>query len=259
MPETSGVSYLFIQTPEVLMPETSGVSHIFTKTPEVLIPTFMRLLLITALFILSKTAYSQEDKITDQLLRQICNSIDSSKSENDSIKVMQAFEKHLMPVIKDMNQTQAQEAWEKTLIRLQRTCYSFKKILDKMEPGTQSDWKEVDSKPSPSADKSVCLEFAKRKSFTYLELSGDTVHLTIDKGFWTDHFKDGTYSKLRVHWKTDCELEIEFIESNNVIRKNFSKPGDKYSYQVLNKGNGFYFMSAEIVGQNRFMTFKLYY
>ena len=219
----------------------------------------MRILLIIALFIFAKTANCQEEKITDQLLQQICNSIDSNKSDNDSIKVFQAFEKHLLPVMKDMDQAEAREAWEKTLIRLQRVCISFKKILDKMDPNTRSDWREVDSKPLPSVDKSVCRDFSKLKNFTYLERSGDTVHLTIDNGFWTDHFKDGTYSKLKVRWKTDCELEIEFIESNNVIRKNFSKPGDKYSYQVLSKGDGFYLMSAEIVGQNRFLTFKLYY
>ena len=131
----------------------------------------MRILLIFALFIFAKTANCQEEKITDQLLLQICNSIDSNKSDNDSTKVFQAFEKHLVPVLKEMDQSQAKAAWEKTLIRLQRICYSFKKILDKMEPGTRSDWKEVESKPLPSADKSLCQEFSKLKHFSYLELS----------------------------------------------------------------------------------------
>ena len=60
-------------------------------------------------------------------------------------------------------------------------------------------------------------------------------------------------------WLTDCEFQIEFVTSNNELRKKLSKPGDKYRYQVLEKSDGYYFMSAEVVDVNQFMTFKLYY
>jgi hypothetical protein len=219
----------------------------------------MRKLLVILFFSLAANTYSQESKITDELLRKVCNSIDSNKSLNDSARVTQAFQKHLFPVMDGMSETQAREAQQRVFYRLQQTCLSFKRILEKLDPVNKGDWQEVDSKPLPAADKSVCKEFAQRKNYSYLERSGDTVHITVDNGIWTDRFEDGTYSKLHFRWISDCEFQIEFIESNNRSRKNFSKPGDKFSYQILSRENGAYLMSAQIVGQDRFMTFKLYF
>ena len=219
----------------------------------------MRILFILAVTILSKSGYSQEKKITDELLYDVCKSIDSSKSNNDSIKVVQALAKHIYPIVKGMTEAEAQEAWEHAFIRLQKICNSFKRIIDKLNPVHGGDWKQVQSKPSSTAEKHVCAEFAQRKVFRYLEMTGDTVWVTIENGFWTDHFKDGTFSKLNFKWKTECEFEIEFIESNNLTRKHFSKPGDKYAYQILNKESGFYLMALEVVGQNTYWTFKVHY
>lgn len=74
----------------------------------------------------------------------------------------------------------------------------------------------------------------------YPDFNGDTVNLIIDKGLWTDNFKDGTYSKLRFKWINDCEFEIEFIESNNPVQSQFSKKGDKYLYQIIEKKDNYY-------------------
>ncbi len=74
-----------------------------------------------------------------------------------------------------------------------------------------------------------------------------------------DLFKDGTYSKLKFEWLGDCEFELEFIESNNESRKSFSKPGDKYIYQILDKKAKYYLMSAWIPGMSYFLKFKIYF
>ena len=218
----------------------------------------MRILLVILFFSLATNTYSQESKITDELLTKVCNSINSNKSKDDSVRVVQAFKKHLLPVMDGMSEEQALEAQQKAFFRLQITCPAFKRILEKWDPVNKGDWKEVSSKPPP-AEKSICKEFAQRKNYSYLERSGDTVHITIDNGIYTDHFVDGTYSKLHFKWINDCEFQLEFIESNNLSRKNLSKPGDKYLYQVLSKEDGAYLMSAQPVARERIMTFKLYF
>lgn len=127
-----------------------------------------------------------------------------------------------------------------------------------MEP-PKGDWETVDEKPNSVVNKKVCRKFIDHINYTYLEANGDTVKLQIENGFWVDHFKDGTYSKLKLNWITDCEFEIEFIESNNKLRKGFSKPGDKYRYQVINKKDNYYEMSVEILGTGRHVKLKLYF
>ena len=86
------------------------------------------------------------------------------------------------------------------------------------------------------------------------------MRITIENNIWQDHFIDGTYSSLKFKWISECEFEIEFVKSNNELRKNFSKAGDKYRYQILAQGAGFYEMFVEVVGSTGHLaSFKLYY
>jgi hypothetical protein len=204
------------------------------------------------------TSRSQEDKITDKLLDEICESIRSNTSKSDSARLSQAFEKHLLPLFRTMDSTQAMEAWDRVFFRLQVKCPAFRQIMDKYGE-RKGDWKTVDEKPLASTDAAMCKTINTYQQLSYLEPSGDTVHVTLSDGTWTERFTDGTYSKLKFYWVNNCEFYLEFIESNNHTRKNLSRPGDKYSYQVLDRSEGYYFMSAQFVGRERYSTFKIYY
>ena len=172
---------------------------------------------------------------------------------------MQKFlKKHIIPVLNNIETSQQTAAVENISFRLQRICKEYKSILERLVPN-KGDWETINEKPISKLNKEVCLDIFKTEQYYYLEASGDTIRLSIKNGFWQDHFKDGTYSKLKFHWISDCEFEIEFVESNNRIRKNLSKPGDKYRYQFLEKGRSYYKLSVEVVGANQFSTFKLYY
>lgn len=103
------------------------------------------------------------------------------------------------------------------------------------------------------------MQFRKHKIYKYIEFNGDTTNLKIDNDFWIDNFKDGTYSKLKIYWSSDCYFDIEFINSNNEVRKKISHPGDKYRYTILEKFDNYYLMSVEITGIKRFSIFKIYY
>ena len=123
---------------------------------------------------------------------------------------------------------------------------------------SNNNWEAVNTKPTTRLNKRSCEDFLKYKKYKYLEPEGDTVNLTIENGYWVEHFKDKTFSKLKFYWINDCEFEIEFVESNNKIRKAASKPGDKYKYQILDKKQNFYDMSVEIPETKVFAVFKLY-
>lgn len=168
------------------------------------------------------------------------------------------MEKHLFTYLKFLNDSSKMDELNQIDIRFQRQCKEYGELIDRLNT-QKGDWKRVNVKPNTELKKDACLDFLKYKNYYYLSSNGDTVRLTIDKNFWVDHFNDGTFSKLKLYWVNDCEFEIEFIESDNYSRKQFSKPGDKYKYQIIQKNNNFYFMSAEIVGTSQFLTFKLYF
>jgi hypothetical protein len=200
---------------------------------------------------------SQTQTQKDSLIDVMCKAIIPTVNETDTQRVKLVFEQHLVPFIAEFPQDKSDEIWISVFYRFQHRCSEFKKILDRLDP-PQGDWKTVSERPVIGINKIDCRKILDHPNLTYLESTGDTVRLTIKGGNWIDNFKDGTYSRLSFHWLNDCEFEIRFIESNNEVRKNFSKQGDKYKYQILNKGDGYYDISVEFPA-GIFNLFKIYY
>lgn len=42
-----------------------------------------------------------------------------------------------------------------------------------------------------------------------------------------------TYALLHIKWKDNCEFDLTFKESNDPMKKEFSKSGDVYEYEIL--------------------------
>lgn len=211
-----------------------------------------------ALLFVTCTAYGQTQEQKDSLINVMCQTFISTEALADTARIGYTFENHVVTFLGRYPEDKRQELLHGIFIRFQRTCPEFKAFIDRMDP-PKGDWKIVDKKPSPMLNKSACRQFLAHQKFAYLESSGDTVRLEIANGFWIDHFRDGTFSKLKLQWISDCEFEIEFMESNNDTRRNFSKPGDKYVYQVVDKKAGYYDISVEIKGTGRYSLFRLYY
>ena len=179
-------------------------------------------LLFIIVFFSFSTVKSQSEIITDSLLTEICNTIKSSTETNDSIKIVSAISIHLFAL--NYNRDDSEETnkiGEYIFFRLQKFCREFKDYLDKMYP-TKDNYKEVYEKPNSKLDKAACTEFLQIKEFYYLEDSGDTTKVTLDQNYWVDNFNDSTNSKLKFKWIDSCEFEIEFVESNNWVKKNLS-------------------------------------
>ena len=218
----------------------------------------MRHGMFIVLFFLCTKCLGQSTQSYDSLISKMCQTLGANKNETDTVKLKLIATQHLWPYLEKFDTAKAHEISNDIFVRAQRQCKDFGEIIFRLIP-KKSDWERVDKKPISHLVKSVCRDFQKLKNYSYLETNGDTAHITIEDGFWIDHFNDSTFSKLKMQWLSDCEFQIEFVSSNNQIRKRLSKPGDKYRYQVLEKSDGYYFMSAEVVGVNQFMTFKLYY
>jgi hypothetical protein len=175
----------------------------------------------------------------------------------DTQRLILVYEQHLFPFIEGFPQERDEEIWTSIFYRFQQRCAEFKRILERLDPG-KGDWKRVLEQPVRSISESECRKFLDHADLKYIESTGDTVRISIKDGYWIDKFRDGTFSRLILRWINDCEFEISFVESNNEVRRNLSKPGDKYVYRILNKGAGYYDMSVEIPNGSIFL-FKVYY
>ncbi|MDT0557645.1 hypothetical protein RM697_03250 [Ichthyenterobacterium sp. W332] len=75
----------------------------------------------------------------------------------------------------------------------------------------------------------------------------DTTFVNINNHSWEEKMqKTNTYSNLKFLKKSDCEFSLEFIESDDDIKKNFSKKGDVYNYKIVGTTLNSLFLEIEM-------------
>lgn len=170
------------------------------------------------------------------------------------------YGEHLFPFVDRYTESEKEKIIEKIFYRFQRNCTDFADLLNRLNPADNywDFWEKVDNKPETKLLKASCKEFVKHK-FIYSDSNRDTVKMVIEKGYWIDRYRDGTYSKLKFSWIDDCEFEIEFIESTNRQQSLFSKRGDRYRYKIIEKKNEYYMVSVEAVGTDGYHLTYLFY
>lgn len=214
--------------------------------------------LLFVFLIVSISAVSQSNINSDSLVEQICKTVNRNKVKADSASVVKLFTKHLSHYANFLNNAELDSLFTLCYFRLQANCKEFKKIIDELNP-TKGDWNSVENIPRANISIEECNQFFEINKFKYLEYSGDTTQVVITTNSWTDFFTDGTTSKLSFKKKSSCEFEISFIESNNISRKNMSKPGDKYNYIILEKNKNYFLLLVTYPSKNFRSTFKMYY
>jgi hypothetical protein len=218
----------------------------------------MTLRLTLILLTISTVIFGQTEKQTDSLISVMCKSIKNNERLKDSTRLILVYGEHLFPFVERYDEKEREKITEKIYYRFQRNCRDFSDLLDRLNPPSEY-WEKVADKPKSKLTKKQCQDFLKHKNYTYPDSNGDTVNLVIDKGLWTDNYKNGTYSKLKFKWINDNEFEIEFIESNNSIQSQFSKKGDKYIYQIIDKADDHYLMSVQVPGTEGYYLFHMGY
>jgi len=222
----------------------------------------MKLILFLLLLAATQQLSAQAVEPKDSLVNVICRSVSQLEDMDDTTALWGTVSEHLHPYFSKMEEATQKEAWMYINLRLQRNCKKYNDfMLRHYVEKDKTDWKILEKMPELKMTKSECRDILKQRSLQYLEGNGDSVQVEIANGFWIDHFKDGTYSKLKFRWMTDCEFEIEFVQSNNDSRRNLSKPGDKYRYTLVEKKAHYYDVLVEVVGSgsNDIVLFKMYY
>lgn len=190
---------------------------------------------IYLLFLFPIFSFAQEMEDIDKLTVDICNSLKSSAESQDSLKIQNAFAENLPGFIHKFHLTESsQDVWKKVFMRLQRNCDLYQKFANKDSEKT-SDWRILDKKPERVTTQKQFENFWKNhKKFYYLEADGKKTNVVVENGFWSENFADGSTSKLKfVPDSKTCKFYLEFIESNNETRKNFSVKGDRYYYEII--------------------------
>lgn len=215
-----------------------------------------RLNLIIFLFI-SVFCFSQDDSI-DSLTIKMCSNFRENIHLKDSVRIIILNEKFITPYLNKFPKKEQKTVINNLYFRFQKNCKEFREFLHRVNPPKNDNWKRLDSKPEISVTDDEISLFKKTNDFYYFEAGGAKTVVKINNNFWTETFADKTKSKLYFNWVGRNQFELEFIESNNLGRKNFSKPGDKYLYEIVSKEDNYYWILVEIPGQSELLKFKLF-
>ena len=206
-----------------------------------------------------KSSFGQSIQQIDSVAMKMCESLASLKEIKEDVQVTMIFQKHLPDFFDKFNissQVQADSIRDKVYYRLQRHCNAFQVILSNLEEN-KSDWKMLKEKPKSEINKKECSLFLKGGNYYYKESDGKIVNVLITENSWKETFEDGTISLLSLHKTANCEFDLEFIESNNELRRNFSVKGEKYEYGLISGKDGLY--NFWVIGKDNAIYSSIFY
>lgn len=211
-------------------------------------------LLIVLLLLCINVSRSQSIKSVDSLNTEICKSLAQNKALNNEIRINTINNSHIAPYLAKFKDSIVQrKAFEQIFFRLQKNCNEFVALFPNKAP--ESSWSMQTEKPLDKISKEECNHFDKISKYYYIENDGNKVEVTLNDNLWIEKFFDDTFSKLHYKRKGNCEFELEFIESNNLSRKNLSIKGDKYLYKLYDEENETY--SVYTKNEETYYIFKI--
>lgn len=220
----------------------------------------MRKILLTLLCFQCTLSIGQTISQLDSLTYKMCESFDTYKTLKEQERIDKVVQEHIPQFyqkFKVSSQKVADSIGERIFFRLQRNCNTFIEIMGKQEEN-KSDWTIENEKPKTEIASKECTNFYKGGNFYYKEYDGKIVNVVMTKSTWTETFEDQSFSKLVFIPKPNCEFDLEFIESNNNSRKNFSVKGDRYPYGLYKFSEGIYYVWTYSDQDKKYYGFRLY-
>ncbi len=215
------------------------------------------ILIIFLVFSTFLIAQNKTDK-TDKIIDEMCANFKITENFNDSIRIDVLNEKFVFPYLRQFPDSERESKIDNLYFRFQKRCEYFRDYLRKTDPPKDDNWIKLNMEPEITVSEKEVSQFKSNTNFYYFEYAGEKTTVKTDEKYWIETFADGTNSKLFYKWIGKNKFELEFIESNNNGRKNFSKKGDKYIYEIINKESVYYWILAKIPEQSEILKFKLF-
>ena len=219
----------------------------------------MSRIIVIFLLIFSTNLFAQDHSDnSDQMIDEMCKHFKSTENLNDSLRIQRLNEKFVFPYLNQFSDSERDKKVDYLYLRFQKRCENFRGYLQKVDPPKGENWVRLNEKPEIEISDNEIKNFKSNNNFYYFEYAGEKTLVKTNKMHWIETFSDGTNSKLFYKWIEKNKFELEFIESNNLNRRNFSRKGDQYIYQIIRKENNFYWILCEIPGQSEILKFKLF-
>lgn len=216
------------------------------NTSKLILKTLVYLLIISSF---ANCGHSQHN--IEAVIENCCENVNQMKTDNVELIHKMILTKYVEKLVQNEEEIKNDSIFEAFSLRLQKKCPQYlEKIYKTYDKGI---WELHEKRPIVESTIQECRSFESIGSYYYQSDIGE-VTLTINDGIWFEEFEDDTYSKLKFIKTEPCEFYLEFIESNNAMKMNFSKKGDKYNYQIIAKEMNSFTLSVQVPNSNQYYT-----
>jgi len=199
----------------------------------------IRILITSILFLVLNISVNAQD-LYNSLSIELCECLESRKIKNASemdscIDDLFINNSNLIKEyykVTDLSEINFDELFAKVGAKIIKQC---EYVIENFPLGTVGSDKKIDKQIDLDCEDKLIGDyyyFTKRPDSAILDTT--FVNISNDKFLEKMNFSN-TYSLLRIIWKDNCKFDLEFQESDDLIKKEVSKPGDIYHYEVIAK------------------------
>ena len=212
------------------------------------------------LFIISNFIFSQSlnDK-RDSLIQNLCNILSENKNLDDLARInLVNQDANLIKYFKDLPKDKIEAEEEALFYRFQKNCKEYADLIKNYSEKNTENWVSINYLPQSTINESDFKLIKKSSEFYYFDYEGNKTIVKIENNNWIEYFIDESFSKLKLHWLNNNDFNLEFIESNNSMKKSFSRKGEIYQYRILSKENDYYWVVYYNNDLSNIVKFKFY-
>ena len=217
----------------------------------------MNKLFFLTILLTSILSLGQNHSIEDKIIENICKDLKNNNGKHDTVKIADAFEKHLDPYLKKWGEEKADSISYSIFIRTQKDCYEFKEMLDRIY-SIEDDEIIYFDKPQQSVITDEELEDFKSTKYFYYLINFEVTYLILEENQWFEFFEDKTYSKNIFKWDDRTKFTLTFVDSSNEQKKALSREGEQYHYEIISKEKDWYWVQPLKTYSGKSLNFKLY-
>ncbi|MFV0183524.1 hypothetical protein OBK25_02210 [Empedobacter falsenii] len=197
----------------------------------------MKYYLTYILFIICSISFSQNiDDKRDLLINDLCNILTKNKNLNDLERINLVNQDiSLVEYFKDFSKDEIQSEEEAIFYRFQKNCKAYTDIIRKFSEKNNENWITLENLPKSTINDKEYKLIKSASELYYFDYEGNKTIVKIENNNWIEYFIDESFSKLKLHWKNNYDFNLEFLESNNLIKKSLSRKGEIYQYRILSK------------------------
>ncbi len=212
------------------------------------------------LFMISTIIFCQNiDEKRDLLIQNLCNILSKNKNLDDLARInLVNQDANLIKYFKDLPKDKIEAEEEALFYRFQKNCKEYADLIKNYSEKNTENWVSINYLPQSTINESDFKLIKKSSEFYYFDYEGNKTIVKIENNNWIEYFIDESFSKLKLHWLNNNDFNLEFIESNNSMKKSFSRKGEIYQYRILSKENDYYWVVYYNNDLSNIVKFKFY-